>query len=164
MSTPARGPVQEDELPGIGRRFTFPLPDDGQLCVVIHHTGRRDLYVTPDPDEDTAVVSIEDDEARRIGAVIAGAYFTPAAVRQVEAVIGGLLIDWVTVRAESALAGQSIAAAGVRQRTRMTVAAIVRGDESIVAPEPDEVLSAGDQVVVMGRPEDLAGFLDQFIN
>jgi len=164
MSIPTRGPVQEDELPGIGRRFTFPLADDGQLCVVIHHTGRRDLYLTPDPDEDTTVLSIEDDEARRIGAVIAGSYFTPAAVRQVEAVIGGLLIDWVTVRAESAIAGQSIAAAAVRQKTKMTVAAIVRGDESIVSPEPDEVVRAGDQLVVMGRPEDLTGFLDQFIN
>ena len=164
MSIPTRGPVQEDELPGIGRRFTFPLADDGRLCVVIHHTGRRDLYLTPDPDEDTTVLSIEDDEARRIGAVIAGSYFTPAAVRQVEAVIGGLLIDWVTVRAESAIAGQSIAAAAVRQKTKMTVAAIVRGDESIVSPEPDEVVRAGDQLVVMGRPEDLTGFLDQFIN
>jgi TrkA domain protein len=160
----ASGQIEEDDLPGIGRRFTFPLPDDGQLCVVIHHTGRRDLYLTPDPDEDTAVLSIEDDEARRIGAVIAGSYFTPAAVRQVEAVIGGLLIDWVRVRDDSAIAGQSIAAAAVRQKTRMTVAAIVRGEESIVAPEPDEVVSAGDQLVVMGRPEDLAGFLDQFIN
>lgn len=164
MSTPARGPVQEDELPGIGRRFTFPLADDGQLCVVIHHTGRRDLYVTPDPDEDTAVVSIEDDEARRIGAVIAGSYFTPAAVRQVEAVIGGLLIDWVTVREGSAIAGRSIAEAGVRQASRMTVAAIVRGEESIVSPEPDEVVAPGDQLVVMGRPEDLPGFLDQFVD
>lgn len=164
MSTPTRGPVQEDDLPGIGRRFTFALPDEGQFCVVIHHTGRRDLYVTPDPDEDTAVLSIEDDEARRIGAVIAGSYFTPAAVRQVEAVIGGLLIDWVTVRDESAIAGQSIAAAAVRQKTRMTVAAIVRGKESIVSPEPDEVVAVGDQLVVMGRPEDLPGFLDQFIS
>ncbi len=164
MSTPARGPVQEDELPGIGRRFTFALPDEGQLCVVIHHSGRRDLYVTPDPDDDTTVLSMEDDEARRIGAVIAGSYFTPAAVRQVEAVIGGLLIDWVRVRDDSALAGRSLADAGIRQQSRMTVAAVVRDDESIVSPEPDEVIRPGDQLVVMGRPEDLPGFLDQFIN
>lgn len=160
---PAPGQIDEDELPGIGRRYTFGLPEDGQLCVVIHHTGRRDLYVTPDPDEDATVVSIEDDEARRLGAVIAGSYFTPAAVKRVEAVIGGLLIDWVTVREGSAIAGRSIAEAGVRQASRMTVAAIVRGDESIVAPEPDEVVQVGDQLVVMGRPEDLPGFLDQFV-
>ncbi len=160
----APGQIDEDELPGIGRRYTFGLPDDGQICVVIHHTGRRDLYVTSDVDHDSEVISLEDDVARRLGAVIAGSYFTPAAVKRVEAVIGGLLIDWVTVREGSALAGMSIAEAGVRQATRMTVAAIVRGEESIVSPEPDEVVVPGDQLVVMGRPEDLQGFLDQFIN
>ncbi len=163
---PAPGQIDEDELPGIGRRYTFGLPDDGQICVVIHHTGRRDLYVTADAtdDRDSEAVSLEDDVARRLGAVIAGSYFTPAAVKRVEAVIGGLLIDWVTVRAGSALAGRSIADAGVRQATRMTVAAIVRGEEPIISPEPDEVVAVGDQLVVMGRPEDLPGFLDQFIN
>lgn len=160
----APGPIQEDELPGIGRRFTFDLPDDAQICVVIHHTGRRDLYVTPDREGDTAVVSLEDDQARRLGAVVAGSYFTPAAVRQVEAVIGGLLIDWVTVRDGSKLVGRSIADAGIRRQSRITVAAIVRGDQSIVAPEPDEVVQAGDQLVVMGRPEDLPGFLAAFID
>ena len=161
---PAPGQIDEDELPGIGRRYTFGLPDDGQICVVIHHTGRRDLYVTADTDRDSEVISLEDDVARRLGAVIAGSYFTPAAVERVEAVIGDLLIDWVTVREGSAIAGRSLADAAVRQESRMTVAAIVRGDESIVSPEPDEVVAVGDQLVVMGRPEDLPGFLDQFIN
>jgi TrkA domain protein len=161
---PESGQVEEDELPGIGRRYTFGLDDHQQVCVVIHHTGRRDVYLTSDPDEDPRVVSLEDDEARRLGAVIAGSYFTPAAVKRVEAAIGGLLIDWVTVREGSSVAGRSIADAEIRNRSRITIAAIVRGDESIIAPEPDEVVQAGDQLVVMGRSEDLPGFLEQFIH
>jgi TrkA domain protein len=161
---PAPGQIDEDELPGIGRRYTFGLPDDQQICVVIHHTGRRDLYVTSDPDEDVHVVSMEDDVARRLGAVVAGSYFTPAAVKRVEAAIGGLLIDWVTVREGSPVAGRTLADAAIRQQSRITVAAIVRGDESIIAPEPDEVVRPDDQLVVMGRAEDLPGFLTQFIH
>jgi K+/H+ antiporter YhaU regulatory subunit KhtT len=37
----------------------------------------------------------------------------------------------------------------------MTVAAILRDHEALVAPEPTEVLQAGDRLVVLGRPEDL---------
>ena len=159
-----KGQIQEDDLPGIGRRFTFTLPDGGQICVVIHHTGRRDLYLTTEGDGDAHVISVDDDLARRLGAVIAGSYFTPAAAQRVEAVIGGLLIDWVTVGEASPVAGRTIAEAEIRQRSRITVAAIVRGDESIVAPEPDEAIRPGDQLVVVGRPEDLPGFLDQFIH
>ena len=62
------------------------------------------------------------------------------------------------------MAGRSIADAEIRRRSRITVAAIVRGDESIVAPEPDETIQAHDQLVVMGRAEDLPGFLEQFIH
>ncbi len=159
-----RGQIHEDELPGIGQRFTFGLADDQEVCVVIHHTGRRDLYLTSGADEDAHVVSMEDDEARRLGAVVAGSYFTPAAVQRVEAVIGGLLIDWVTVRDTSPVAGRTIADAQIRRESRITVAAIVRGDESIIAPEPSEVVRPGDQLVVMGRSEDLPGFLDRFIH
>ena len=158
-----KGQIQEDDLPGIGRRFTFTLPDDGQICVVIHHTGRRDLYFT-EPDGDAQVLSVDDDLARRLGAVIAGSYFTPAAAQRVESVIGGLLIDWVTVGEASPVAGRTIAEAEIRVRSRITVAAIVRGDQSIVAPEPEEEVRPGDQLVVVGRPEDLPGFLDQFIH
>jgi K+/H+ antiporter YhaU regulatory subunit KhtT len=39
----------------------------------------------------------------------------------------------------------------------MTIVAIVRDDDAIVAPEPTEVLRPGDRVVVVGRPDDLDG-------
>jgi K+/H+ antiporter YhaU regulatory subunit KhtT len=40
----------------------------------------------------------------------------------------------------------------------MTIAAILRDHEPIVAPEPAEVLLPGDRLVVIGRPDDLPGF------
>lgn len=158
------GGITEEELPGIGRRYTLGTADGGQLSLVLHHSGRRDVYLTPPDASAPDVVSLEDDQARRVGAILAGAYFTPAAVRRVEAVIGGLLVDWVTVRPDSPLVGRSIGDARIRQRTRITVAAVVRGDTSIVAPEPGEVLAAGDRLVVIGRPEDLPGFVAELID
>ena len=54
--------------------------------------------------------------------------------------IGGLLIDWVTLEPESPGAGRTIAELEIRSRTRMTVAAILRDHVPIVAPEPTETL------------------------
>lgn len=151
--------IHEQELPGIGRRYSVQA-EGGELSVVIHHSGRRDVYLgdvsgrTP-----PAVASLSDDQARRLGAVLAGAYFQPTLTRQIEAVVGGLLIDWVTVTAESPGAGRSIADLEVRRQTRMTIVAILRGETVVVVPEPAEVLQPGDRVVVVGRPEDLDGFV-----
>ncbi len=154
-------PISEQDLPGIGRRFDLVCTEGERVSVVIHHSGRRDLYVLQGGGGGgrPVTVTLSDDQARRLGAILGGAYFKPAAAEQMEAVIGGLLIDWVTLRAGSPGVGRSIADLQIRRRTRMTVAAIVRDDVSLVAPEPTEVLQAGDRLVVVGRPEDLGGFL-----
>ena len=151
--------IREQELPGIGRRYSVET-DGGELSVVIHHSGRRDVYLSDASGHlPPSVATLRDDQARRLGAVLAGAYFQPPVSRQIEAVVGGLLIDWVTVTADSPGAGRSIADLQVRRQTRMTIVAILRGDDVVVVPEPTEVIHAGDRVVVVGRPEDLDGFM-----
>ena len=151
--------IREQELPGIGRRYSLPT-EDGEVSVVIHHSGRRDIYLTDAAGRrPPSVATLSDNQARRLGAVLAGAYFQPTLINRIESVVGGLLIDWVTIPAGSPGAGRSIADLQVRRQTRMTIVAILRGDEVVVVPEPTEVLGAGDQVVVVGRPEDLDGFV-----
>jgi TrkA domain protein len=145
--------VTERDLPGIGRSYQLTDADGRPITVVIHHSGRRDVYLGSGNQPTTT--SLTDDQARRLGAILSGAFFRPLVVAQVEAIIGGLLIDWVTVPERSPAASRSIAELGIRQVTRMTVAAILRRGQPLVAPEPDEVLEAGDQLVVVGRPEDL---------
>ena len=98
------------------------------------------------------MVSLGDDQARRLGAVLAGAYFRPAVAEQLETLVGGLAIDWVTLRSDSPAAGRSIAELELRRRTGMTVVAVIRGDQALVVPDPSEVLTAGDRLVVLGRP------------
>jgi TrkA domain protein len=151
-----RPDVVEQSLPGIGQRYELDAVEGGKLVVVLHHSGRRDLYVMdPAADETKATVVLTDSQARTLGAIVAGAYFKPAIVEEIEAVIGTLLIDWVTLHEQSPAVGRSIADLEVRKRTRMTIAAILRDSDAIIAPEPSEVLRTGDRLVVVGRQEDL---------
>ena len=151
--------IREQELPGIGRRYSVDADGD-EVSIVIHHSGRRDIYLSDRTGhQPPRVATLTDDQARRLGAVLAGAYFQPTLTSRIEAVVGGLLIDWVTIAPGWAGAGRSIAELEIRRKTRMTIVAILRGDDAIVVPEPGEVLLAGDKVVVVGRPEDLDGLV-----
>jgi TrkA domain protein len=87
-------------------------------------------------DDPVAVLSLTDGQARRLSAILNCAYFQPAVVTEIEAVIGELLIDWVAVELYSPGVGRTIAELEIRKRTRMTVAAILRGGEPLVSPEP----------------------------
>jgi len=156
--------VSETELPGIGRRYDLRDADGKDVSVIIHHSGRRDLYGKRSSRQDLELMlAFTDDQARRLGAILSGAYFTPAVVSRIEAVVGGLAIDWVTMRADSPAVGRSIIELEIRKRTGMTVAAILRDDVPIVPPEPTEVIREGDRLVVIGRQEDLAGFIDAIV-
>jgi TrkA domain protein len=114
--------------------------------------------MAPETEVPRATLALTDRQARTLGAVLSGAYFTPAVVDEMDAVIGDILIDWVTLRPDSPGADRSIAELEIRRRTRMTVVAVARDAGTIIAPEPTEVLRAGDRLVVVGRPEDLAAF------
>lgn len=156
--------VAEQELPGIGRRYDMRDETGRAVSVIVHHSGRRDVYAQGrDPEALDLLLTFTDDQARRFGAILGGAYFTPAVVSRIEAVIGGLLIDWVTLRPDSPAVGRSIADMEIRRRTRMTVAAILRDDIPLIAPDPTEVLTAGDRLVVIGRREDLATFTREIV-
>jgi TrkA domain protein len=150
--------VTEHDLPGIGRRYELSDDSGRPVVVVVHHSGRRDLYVEQ-AGGTLMCASFTDDQARRLGAILSGALFRPAATARMEALIGGLLMEWVTVRPDSPGAGRSIAELAIRTRTRMTVVAILRGEVPLVSPDPTEVLQAGDQLVVIGHPDDLPGFI-----
>lgn len=151
------GDVTEVALPGIGQRYDLRAVEGGTVTVVIHHSGRRDLYVL-EADEPKAAVTLTDSQARSLGAILGGAYFKPAVVEEIEAVIGGLLIDWVTLDESSPGAGKTVAELEVRSRTKMTIAAILRDHVPLVAPEPTETLLPGDRLVIIGRQEDLPTF------
>jgi TrkA domain protein len=168
MSTPPRparaaAPVVEQELPGIGPRYELRCAEGGDVVVVIHHSGRRDLYVVDGRGRTTASVTLTDAQARTLGAILAGAWYTPAVVEEMEAVIGDLLIDWVTIPDGAPAVGRTIAEMEIRGRTRMSVVAIRREAGAVIAPEPTEQLQADDQLVVVGRREDLPGFLRHVI-
>jgi voltage-gated potassium channel len=65
-----------------------------------------------------------------------------------------LSMEQVHVREGSGLVGKSIVDAGIRQRFGVIVVAIRRGGEAMeFNPAPEFVIHAGDELVVLGRPE-----------
>lgn len=153
--------IHEQDLPGIGRRYEVSATGGSRVVVVVHHSGRRDLYVLHRAKEDPICsVELTDDQARRIGAIMSGAYFKPAVVEQIEDIIGEFVVDWVTLADGSPAVGHSIRDLEVRRRTGMTIISIIRGNQSMNSPDPDEVLQAGDRLVVVGPRRHLAAFVD----
>lgn len=156
--------VSETDLPGVGKRFEVDIGGEA-VVVLVHNTGRRELFLRPDPDADAErLLDLSDKEARIIGSILEGAHFQPVATDDTATKIGeNIMLEWYTLDAESPLVGQSLEDADVRSVTGATVAVIERGDNVIQSPDPDRVLEAGDKLIVVGAREHHEAFSDELV-
>jgi TrkA domain protein len=154
-------PVQMNEtrLPGVGVKYSLPLAAGGRLSVILHNDGKRELYYFKSgDDEPRAVITLDDDEARSLGAVIGGAYERPKLVEDLEMALGELQIEWIPVPDTSPAIGRTLAECGLRARTGVTVIAILREPEPVSGAQPEDVIQEGDTLVAVGKAGQFALF------
>ena len=145
--------LRETRLPGIGVKYGFRLAGGGRLAIILHNDGQREVYWFrhDDDEEPRAVIRLDDDEARQLGAVVGGAYERPKIVEDLEMALGELLIEWVPVPDDSPAIGRTLAECGFRARTGITVIAILREPEPVTGAQPDDRIQTGDTLVTVGK-------------
>jgi TrkA domain protein len=158
--------LREARLPGVGVKYGFRLDAGGRISLILHNDGKRQLYWfrRADDDEPSAVITLDDDEARQLGAVLGGAYQRPKIVEDLEMALGELSIEWVAVPDSSPLIGKTLAEAALRAKTGITIIAILREPEPVSGAQPNDVIQQGDTLVTVGRAGQYGAFhrmLDQ---
>jgi K+:H+ antiporter subunit KhtT len=145
--------LRETRLPGVGVKYGFRTSQGGRLAVVLHNDGLREIYYFrhADDDEPRAVIRLDDDEARQLGAVIGGAYERPQIVEDLEMALGELQIEWIPVPDDSPWIGKTLAEAAFRAKAGITVIAILRQPEPISGAQPTDTIERGDTLVTVGK-------------
>lgn len=145
--------VVETRLPGIGVRHRFATARGDELAVINHTDGLRELYYFGRDDLETpqAVIRLDDEEARQLGAILGGAHERPKVIEDLELALGELAIEWIPVPPDSPAIGHTLVECGFRARTGITVIAILREPEPVVGARPDETIRKGDTLVTVGR-------------
>lgn len=147
--------VYETDLPGVGKKFEIDLDGEAQLVIVIHNTGKRELFFRQTSEEDSEkLFELSDKLARQVGTIMEGAYFQPIRDDEIGTVLDeDTLIEWAKVTSESDLVGKTLAESGVRQRTGVSIVAIQRSGETIQNPSPDVEIDVDDTLVSIGDRE-----------
>lgn len=146
--------VYESDLPGVGKKFEVELEDDRRLVIIIHNTGRRELYIREGDQDSELLFELSDRLARQVGTIMEGAYFQPIRTETIDTVLeDDTLIEWSKVTEDSPLVGETLAGSRIRQEVGVSVIAIQRGEDTITNPDPDETIRAGDTLIVIGSRE-----------
>jgi TrkA domain protein len=145
--------VQKNALPGVGVRYDFVTSHGRRIGVITHRGGQRELLVYDDRDPDACreVVPLEEEDTRALAELLGASRVTETLTRVQS--LEGLTIDWLPVEAGSVYAGSEIGQTDIRERTGVSIVAVVRGGKTMASPALSFRLEAGDTVVAIGTPE-----------
>jgi TrkA domain protein len=154
--------IREADLPGVGRKYSLDLAEGKILSIIIHHSGRREIYLMEDPDEDepAVIISLNDEEARKIGAIIAGSDYQPITDERMELLVNNLYVEWLKVDPVSPLANSTIRESEIKDTFGVTIIGIQRGKDIIGSPNADEMILPNDLLMVVGRRDQIRSLDD----
>jgi TrkA domain protein len=151
--------VKEHDLPGVGKKYAITTNEEDRMTVIIHNTGHREIYhFKRGEDYPFYAIRLQDPEARKLGAILGGAYFQPPVAESMDMVLERLSIEWIKVDAGSPLAGQTLAGAAIRKQTGASVIAILRAGQALPNPQPSDRIEAGDTLMVVGDRDQVSRF------
>lgn len=152
--------VKMADLPGVGKKISFETAEKQKVVLIIHHSGKRDLYFFQDTDEDEAdyFLSLTSEETREMGAQLLGATYHPVDDDQMQIFQKQLVMEWIKLTPESPFVDKQIAESQIRTHTGASVIAVMHDDEMIVSPDIHLVLKAGNTVMAAGTRDQIRRF------
>jgi TrkA domain protein len=146
----------ETLLPGVGIKYDLSTRGGARLAVVVRREGGVEIasYGPDDPDRARDVLVLDQDEAGALADVL-GAPRLAERFADLSREVPGLRSGRFALRPGSTYVGRPLGDTRARTRTGCSVVAIVRGEDVVTSPAPDEVLGAGDVLVVIGSREGL---------
>ena len=97
-------------------------------------------------------LDLTDEEARELGAILAGVLFHPEAVGDTQSKLGQKVIEWIKVLPGSKLVGKRVGELALPPGAHL-LAVDRPGAPLIPHPSPDTLLEIGDTLVVAGSRE-----------
>ncbi len=152
--------VKMCDLPGVGKKISFETADEHKIVIIVHHSGKRDLYFFQEAGEDEAdfFLSLTSEETREMGAQLLGATYQPVDDEKMEIFQRHLVMEWVKLAPESQFVNKQIGESRIRTHTGASIIAVMHGDDMTVSPDIDLVLKPGDTVMAAGKRDQIRRF------
>ncbi|RBY97740.1 potassium transporter TrkA [Blastococcus sp. TF02-8] len=149
--------LEETLLPGVGVRYELRCSSGQVLGIVVQRTGGAEIavYDRRDPDRAQGMFRLSPDEADAVAEVLGAPRLTQR-FADLSKEVPGLESARLSIAEGSPFAGRPLGDTRARTLTGCSIVALVRGADVVPSPGPEDVLQAGDVLVVIGSGTGLA--------
>ena len=150
--------IREQRLPGIGLRYELDVDAGRKLTVVVQYEGRREVGLGSRlADEPDAVVSLSEEQAVALSALLSGARFSIERTNDDRIDCDEVVVETVTLGPGSPAIGRPVNDIRLMGDAEATVLAVIRDDApELVEDETARPSRPGDRVVIAARRQHLA--------
>ncbi len=143
--------VTETLLPGVGMRYELQTRSGQRIGVIVYRDGDSEIvtYDARDPDASTTLLELTEQEADTLAEILGAPRFARK-LADLTREIPGLHSEPIRLPSTSEYVGKTLGETHCRTLTGASIVAIVRGEQIISSPGPDQVLLAGDTLIVIG--------------
>lgn len=155
--------IREQRLPGIGHRYELVVDRHQRLTVVVQDRGHRELgIVSGGADEPDVVVSLTQEQAVALAALLTGARFSIDTTEDDRIDAGEVGIETVTLGPSSPAIGRPMKEVPLVGDPEAAVLAVIRDDTpELIENEEGRRCQPGDRVVIAARRDRLPAVIEQ---
>jgi K+/H+ antiporter YhaU regulatory subunit KhtT len=155
--------IREQRLPGIGHRYELVVDRHRRLTVVVQDRGHRELgIVSGGADEPDVVVSLTQEQAVALAALLTGARFSIDTTEDDPIDAGEVGIETVTLGPSSPAVGRPMKEVRLVGDPEAAVLAVIRDDTpELIEHEEGRRCQPGDRVVIAARRDRLPAVIEQ---
>lgn len=148
--------LEETLLPGVGVRYGLTCASGQSLGIVVQREGGAEIsvYDARDPDRATGMFRLSPAEADAVAEVLGAPRLTQR-FADLSREVPGLESGRLTISPGSPFVGRPLGDTRARTLTGCSIVAVVRGADVVPSPGPEQVLEAGDVLVVIGSASGL---------
>ncbi|GAE31060.1 TrkA C-terminal domain-containing protein [Halalkalibacter hemicellulosilyticus] len=145
-------------LPGVGKKITFINGDDQMMAIIVHYTGKRELYFFEHRDDDEAIFTfnLSSEETKQIGAQLLGATFNPLESDKLEKLKMArkdVIVEWIDIPKKSKVVGMMFYEVKKLVPQGGAIIGIFKGDDFIVDLAEDDQIERGDTIMLVGKKD-----------
>ncbi len=150
--------LKEISLSSAGSRFTILSRNGDKIEVVIYSDGKRCIEYYKKDAKVPASIVIDEKDAQQVAAVIGGAFNDTKILEPRDITLKKLMLEWIMLEANVTVAGKSLGELRIREKTGVSILAILRGENLLPSPKENKILLGRDYLLIIGKKEEIKKF------